>query len=87
MKGRESLADLAKEISTKEDFVAFLRLLRKDFHQEKDEWENQTLEQFLEGLYGFSGDMDGYYSGKDIDVQKPSWRLFAEVLLASRVYE
>ena len=70
--------DLFEKIKTRQDFEFFLKKLIIDFNDNKGDWENSTLESFLEGLYGYN-----YNSDND----KPTWKLFAEIILAARVYE
>ena len=70
--------DKAKQIDSQQDFINFLNELKNNFDKSKDEWENSTLESFLEGMVGYCND-------KDFDSN--SWKDFAEILLASRVYE
>ena len=68
----------AKKIISQRDFVEFLKLLRQDLKKNPNEWENGDLESFLDGLEGYSTDK----------VQEmPSWKTFAELLLAAKVYE
>ena len=44
----------------------------------KADWENDSLNLFLDGIYGYSMCKIG---------ETPSWNLFAEILLTARVYE
>ena len=83
------IGDQALQIKTRNDFVNFLKTLLNDYQESKDEWENSTIESFLNGLIGFTIDAKGYYSNisEDIDVENPSWRLFADLLLSARIYE
>jgi hypothetical protein len=86
---KENLARLAEMIATKDDFVAFAKKLRENLQQHPEDWENDTLDSFLEGLIGFAQDSEGYYNnlGVKSDPTRPSWRTFADPLLAARVYE
>lgn len=68
----------AKNIKTREDFEFFLEKLVSDYKQNKEDWQNDTLKSYLEALHGFN-----YDSEKD----RPSWKAFAEMLLAARLYE
>lgn len=74
-----SIYEEAENVKTKKDFEKFLKLLKTNYSSVKKEWLNDTLESFLEGLYGYNYD-------SDVE-EKASWKLFAEILLASRVYE
>jgi len=71
--------ELCEKIVTRSDFEKFLEELRNNYATHKSEvWDNDTLGSFLEGLYGYN-----YKANND----KPSWKLFAQMLLAARVYE
>jgi len=85
----DALVERAEGILTKEDFTAFLNLLVQNFREHPDEWENATLEQYLQGICGFAQGIEGYYSNIDLrmDMKKPGWRVFADILLAARIYE
>ena len=74
-----SIYEVAENVKTRKDFEEFLKLLKTNYLSVKEEWSNDTLESFFEGLYGYNYDCD-------IE-EKASWKLFAEILLASRVYE
>ncbi len=85
---RKAIDDVTEGIQTKEDFESFLLLLIEDLKKKSDR-ENNDLESYLRGLYGFVKDISGYYKNlrENIDIHKPSWRILADILLAARVYE
>lgn len=60
------------------DFIAFLSLLNENISNKPDEWENTTVKSYLNGAYGFC---------TDSKFEENSWKVFAEILLAARVYE
>ncbi len=39
-----------EEISCKEDFLSFLSWLASDFRASPQEWENRTVDQYLEAV-------------------------------------
>ena len=80
------LEDFVNNIKSKEDFLAFLRLLVINNDTNKYEWENKDLESFLNGMIGFVFDIEGFLK-TDVQDLKPTWKLFAEILLAAKVYE
>jgi hypothetical protein len=69
---------LAKKIKNKRDFEFFLKELKNDFETNKSDWHNNRLDLFLEGLYGYNFDSEN---------EPASWKKFAEMLLAAKVYE
>lgn len=68
----------ANAITTQEDFVKFLVQFKITYNTTRGDWDNDNLEQFLEGLCGYVTDMG------DSDA---TWATFAKLLLAARVYE
>lgn len=69
--------ELYKEIlkvDSQKDFVKFIKLLLLDFKKNQDEWENRTVDSYLEGILAWIDDMDGYFENNNI--KKPeniSW--------------
>jgi len=39
-----------KKVSSKDDFTRFLDILIKDYKNHSDEWENKSIEDFLQGI-------------------------------------
>ena len=80
--------NMTSNIKNREDFIIFLEKLLEDFRKEKN-WENNNLESFIEGMLSWVEDADGSY--KNINqmevLSNPSWRLFADILIASTMYE
>jgi hypothetical protein len=83
------LEEKVEKIQNKEDFVRFLQLYFRDFQMNRNNWENNSLEYFLEAMAAWVDDMDGFYKqeGKEFDPEKPTWKNFGEILLATRMYE
>ncbi len=71
-----------KKIETKQDFEEFLRLLKEDYSTNQESWDNDNIELFLEGLYGYN-----YDTNEEENKVLPTWKMFAEMLLAAKVYE
>lgn len=83
-----TLDNLAESVASLDDFAAFVDALRSDLSVHPAEWENQTLERFLEALSAWVRDMDGYYKNCQRPVPvTPDWRNVAEMLLAAKIYE
>ncbi|MCL8311357.1 hypothetical protein M9Y90_11850 [Leptospira interrogans] len=76
-------------IHSDSSFIEFLEKLCADLQCNPSEWENRTLADFLEGMLGFAHCMKGYYENQllPVDLEKPGWREFANILAAARVYE
>lgn len=76
-------------LNTKEDFIVFLEFFYKDYLQNKNKWENNTLELFLEAMIRYTEDIQGMYDNNKISVNsnEPSWRVFADMLIGAAIYE
>lgn len=83
------LRETTDSIKSKSDFVSFIDELLLDYKYNKEKWENNSLETFLEALSGYTDDIEGYYKNNSIDVnlENPSWRVFADCLYGARIYE
>lgn len=81
--------ELSNSIESKKDFESFLAHLLADFKNNANDWENNTLENFLEALHAYTKDVEGYYKNMNIpfDENNLSWKIFAQLLLGAKVYE
>lgn len=75
-------------VTTKEDLATFVAALKNDLIANKDDWENPDLERFLDAMSAWIFSMDTAHKnlGKETPVQ-PTWRVFADILLAGKIYE
>ena len=75
-------------ISTRKDFVAFVRSLSDSLRGSPNDWENTDLERFLDALAAWVQDMDGYFKNRgESPPQAPDWKLVGQMLLAASIYE
>lgn len=75
-------------ISSKDDFIEFLKLLISDFKSNSGEWENKNLESYLGAVASWTDDMEGYYISHNLPIPKDvDWKTFATILLAAKIYE
>lgn len=79
----------SNEVKTRSDFSVFIEGLLGDLQSNPSEWENRTLEDFLEALGRYAEDIDGLYHNRriEIDLENPNWRVFADLLKGSSIYE
>ncbi len=80
----------ADRVKSKEDMIYFLEELARDFEDHQGEWENIKIPSFIRAAAAFLTDIDGFYQNfpeQEQDLQNPSWRVFAQVLSAAKVYE
>lgn len=85
----EHQLSLNKEIKTKADFEVFLKAFVSEVEQDENGWENTNLTDFLNGMDGFVRDMEGYYKNMNepFDINSVNWKILADILSASTVYE
>jgi hypothetical protein len=80
-------------VQSRRDLISFLNQLKADFEANGPSWENKSLPDFLEALAMWAEDMDGYYLNAglsaevDLTKQTVKWRVFADLLMAARIYE
>lgn len=73
-------------VETRDDFARFLSAVLADFRSTGEaEWENGTLDRFLDGLSAFAAAR--VVEALEPDREQASWRLFAEILQAATGYE
>ena len=65
----------------REDVVEAIRKLLLDLKTNPDDWENPTLERYLDAMAGW---LEGY--GKKYN-PTPSWEFIIQMLEASKIYE
>ena len=73
-----TLESVLEGVSSRDSFVHFLEVLRADLTEAQ--WENATLPRFLEAMAAWGAD-------PPTGDEAPSWRGFAEMFMAARVYE
>jgi hypothetical protein len=77
-----------KKIQTREDFISFLRALKKNYIENLSSWENRDIEAFLGGMASWVEDMDGFYISQGLPIpEKPDWKIFADILMGGKLYE
>ena len=82
---------LNNEVVDRKSFIIFLEKFYEGYleNKDKEEWENPTLERFLEAMTRYAKDVQGYYNNfhLNIDADVPSWRVFADILTGAKGYE
>lgn len=77
-----------EKIASRHDLARFVEQLRQDLEDNPDQWENCSLDSYLEAMAAWLHDMDGYYRNQGLAIPSaPSWRTIAQILLASKSYE
>ncbi|SDW08979.1 hypothetical protein SAMN05518855_1001227 [Paenibacillus sp. CF384] len=75
------------EVSSKADLLRFLAALRKDLVTNKENWENPTLDMYLEAMQSWIQVMDGYYSDTYQTIPEQTWKILADILYAAKIHE
>lgn len=82
MKQKTLLDVLAEDSGSVDAVLVALKELREELQQEQlDEWENPTLERFLEAMHAWLETM-----GPRIG-DKPSWKFVEIMIRAAKIYE
>jgi hypothetical protein len=76
-----------RQITSKAEFLEFLESLRTSLAQRPEQWENATLESYLEALGAWIDAFENSYRNKGEPVPTGvNWRFMAEALLAAKIY-
>jgi hypothetical protein len=83
------LINKANSVNDQSSLAEFVKELADEFTRNPDGWENGDLESFLRSMSSWIKDMDGYYknTGQSYTEKHVSWKNFADILLASTMYE
>jgi hypothetical protein len=74
-----NLVEKLEHVSDHETFLEFVRALIEDYKNNELEWENGSIDAFLEAAVSWSAD-----SRKVADL---SWKTLAEFLYVGKIYE
>ena len=77
----EDYFELSEKITTREDFVVFLKAFHRNFIDEGEEWENETIEYFLEAMSRYVHDARPRLE------DNATWKTFAAALEGAAIYE
>lgn len=75
-------------IRTKDEFIGFIKQLKKDRNDKPEEWENADIQSYLAGISSWIDDMEGYY--KNIGKNVPNnidWSFIATLFYVGKIYE
>ena len=77
------------KVTDRQTFIKFLDLLRIDFLDSPESWENKSLPDFLNALSAYTEDIQGYYDNtkQNINADKPDWQTFADIFKGATIYE
>jgi hypothetical protein len=76
------------QVNNKEDFINLIDSLVQNLKTNPSEWENNTLESYLEAIKAWTEDMEGYYANNSLKMPtNVNWQVFSDILSAAKVYE
>jgi hypothetical protein len=77
------------EVTDWNSFMKFLNLFHQDLLNNKAEWKNKPLEDFLEAFIFYIKDIQVYYdnSNQEINADSASWKVFADLFKGAKMYE
>lgn len=80
--------DKIESISNKQDFLEFVNLLSVDYKQNIDEWENISIDFYLEAIEGWVEDMESFFENTGSETPKNiDWHFLAIILYVGKIYE
>ncbi len=82
------LHEKIESVHSKDHLVDFIVDLKADLKTNKADWENPNLEQYLDAMKAWLDSIENVYrnTGRELPSQ-PSWKTFAEILHAAKIYE
>lgn len=82
------LYDKINNIKSKEELIDFLDFLSKDRSKNKEEWQNNTIEDYLAAIGSWIEDMEGYYENMNLPIpDNENWSFIATLLYVGKIYE
>ena len=82
------LHEKIETIASNKDLADFIETLQADLIANPDEWENTSLESFLEAMSAWTRSMENAYknTGREFPSQ-PNWAMMADILYTDKIYE
>ena len=77
------------KVTDRKSFTKFIDLLRQDFMDNSESWENNKLDTFVVAISSYAKDIQGYYDNtkQNINADKPNWQTFADIFKGAKIYE
>jgi hypothetical protein len=84
-----SFNEIEYEMTSRSDLSRFIYALQDDLRDHPKEWDNRDLGTYLRALAAFLNSAHFYYRNvnENVDADAPSWRLFADCLIAAISYD
>ena len=82
------VGDLLDQVQDHRDLARVVEAMRADLLAHPNEWENHTLERYLDGLAALVDSLDSLLANRGEDMPgQPSWALIAQLLTGASGYE
>ena len=76
------------QVRSRTELLTFVRKLHERYVADRDAWENNSLDRFLEALAAWIDDLPGWFRNRGQDEpEQPDWGLVADMLTAATMYE
>lgn len=72
--------DIENKVRSKKDLLQFIKLLKQDYLVNEQEWENTSVDTFLDAMEAGANDTD-------LLTEEAKWSDFAKILYAGSRYE
>ena len=82
----ENIIELIEKISDKKSFLLFLEKLITDYKENNSEWENQSVDEYLDAMMSW---IEDYSTSEfnDIDWESIDYSTMAKILYMGKIYE
>lgn len=76
-------------VTDRQSFILFINSLKNDLDTQPQKWTNLTLSDYFDAISSYTEDLQGYYNNTDqnTNADTPSWKTFADILMAASMYE
>ena len=82
----DNIYNYLNKVTDKESFLKFMKALINDYRNNPDEWENDTIDYYLDAIMAWIVDFSSC-KRNDIDWDKIDYSVIAELFLAGKIYE
>lgn len=80
--------DEINSIKNKADFLVFINKLKQNLEDEPNSWVNNDLSSYLQALSVWIEEIEQFYINTKQSVpENISWKVFADILIAAKMYE
>lgn len=83
-----NICNILESIDSKEEFMKFLVELRDDYKHRREEWENKDINTYLDAVYSWVDDMEGYFCNMNMEIPgNINWKFIATLFYVGKIYE